>query len=1526
MAKEIKIGNDKQPAPLVESNVPLYNLQTGEILVDEGGVPLVSREDTFLTSEASSKKATSIVYTKEKSFTNIKNIRLSGESFSAQGKLISAKSGTGNFRGKSSYRFTFSSDTSLQTLTVGTTVGLLNTQLTGEVESINFSDSTFRFGIVFIANFSSSLSAGDTLFYEVDTEQIRFVCGEDISLLKEDGELLVNDTVLLPTGTNSENVKVYENRIVSKIIDNDNFEVSSEVTSDVNLFGELIKVKKTEVNPKLKVEEEFPEFSEVSSTILGIPKAEEQLGLFSNVSSYGLDEDDFLFYTNRDQGGDPFEWATRKNKIYGNRYTADYVEETEESAIVLRSFRTPYSYPYGPRGVPGYNSVLYPKFNTFLKLGCLLYDEYKNTNPGYANNFLRYVANHVTLDSTTLVIGDNVNPQETGPFIAGETIFRTDDTQNPENVLGTVYAYKASDNVLHFNEEIGYVLSEYIEQNPDADDPLIPIRGAQSGTTAFIRYDLTYDDKEKFFSNLISPLNPAYSTLEDFYAQVDIWTETYRDINEGNFNRPGSDTPISNAFVDNLPSVRKYIVNYEPSGTTTSGNILSDANTRPGYNTNRRTATYLESRKSFRYQPGRISGYTFGVRTSGDNADNNVLTEWGIGNETDDLLFQVRGSSFNIVRRSVVPFTDALLEENGLLDDEQVLITKDSQNNSIFNGIEDKQVYEIVVSRDNWNGDPINGNGPSGYFWEADKVTMYKIEFGWYGAIGIQFYAYIPVGNGEARWVKLHRFVIENKLGEPCMGDPYYKFKYKLQVDDYAAVRSPKFIYKYGTSCYIDGGDEGTVTVNTITSESKTAPIETLNDQRSNSLFAIQPKNGILNPLGIIVKNKKLTFPKELSVNSEGLLELSIVKCKACPGFGYTYQPNVNSEFTGTERLFENPSTGDGVNRSKVKLQELTKTVASDVSSGTTITLEDVDYLREGDVINYDPNEISNSPIQSNTLITSINGSTITLSKEITGSISTGDTIEIQPVFLQKDFFAKLIATRVWNTYIGEFDDNGLIQISGVDEDRYTTANLDTIDTAATGGTRTKNSVEYRAERTLPSFYKISPDGKTTIQIESPSVFLGRLSQYDKIAASTTQINGRKNSMLFLANFGNDTGIYSGGHVADWRIGVTSLKPESDGSGGIRWINKDNDQVELTDDLKLYSDYYAEGISKDSDGFETGDSNLGRIPPYTIDTRLDSPPGTNSGTCAFLDITVNPALFFSCKQIYGNLLPTGSTYILVDSNGDRVIGSSTYSPDINKWYLRTPAGGRFPFNYEAKGSEIGFNIDDPTGIEKSPDVGSGIKFSSSRIKYSEVINGEEVVYELYELSNNLPGIDDQSEPTDVTIWYVPVSLTSYRQAVTKAFDFNPFPLYFFIEMRDGARLNGSVIKEVGEVTNTYNPSWITSDGMVVSNSNISVGSIGNTSITTGDLIDVPPNFVSENRLSSTLVDTQNQSQVRPYEIIDKTFIGNGTKTISLESIFGFNKEAISPDLLNTTAYFFLATSKEDNSIQVQATLNYIEQQ
>jgi hypothetical protein len=109
--------------------------------------------------------------------------------------------------------------------------------------------------------------------------------------------------------------------------------------------------------------------------------------------------------------------------------------------------------------------------------------------------------------------------------------------------------------------------------------------------------------------------------------------------------------------------------------------------------------------------------------------------------------------------------------------------------------------------------------------WDMDfgKVIMLKIEFSWYGAVGALFLAYVPVGNGEARWVRVHHLRASNQLKIPSLGNATLPITYlvygggavnKLGIEDtsnkgYGATSD--HIVKYGASYYIDGGDRGTV-------------------------------------------------------------------------------------------------------------------------------------------------------------------------------------------------------------------------------------------------------------------------------------------------------------------------------------------------------------------------------------------------------------------------------------------------------------------------------------------------------------------------------------------------------------------------------------------------------------------------------------------------------------------------------------------------------------------------------------------
>ena len=114
-------------------------------------------------------------------------------------------------------------------------------------------------------------------------------------------------------------------------------------------------------------------------------------------------------------------------------------------------------------------------------------------------------------------------------------------------------------------------------------------------------------------------------------------------------------------------------------------------------------------------------------------------------------------------------------------------------------------------------GDPVTLNGQiltdsSVYDVDFSKVTMWKIDFSWYGAVGALFLCYVPVGNGEARWVRVHHMRASNQLDVASLGNATLPITYLTHSGLNNGLPGNKStLVKYGASYYIDGGDKGTV-------------------------------------------------------------------------------------------------------------------------------------------------------------------------------------------------------------------------------------------------------------------------------------------------------------------------------------------------------------------------------------------------------------------------------------------------------------------------------------------------------------------------------------------------------------------------------------------------------------------------------------------------------------------------------------------------------------------------------------------
>jgi hypothetical protein len=564
-----------------------------------------------------------------------------------------------------------------------------------------------------------------------------------------------------------------------------------------NSLPVLINTQSSQGISPINIAEIFPETSQVSSSLLGVPRAETQLSLFSDVSTYGLDSSNWDYYIFSLPIFYPSEWYTRENPIFGRRSRASFNEATDEQALYLKAYPVQYTYPYGPRDTRRYNEILFRNYLNFIAIGKMLYNYFSTVD----NRKYKVFAENNFINDTIKIV-------------------------NAQNEEVTDYSF----------------------------DPNPTRLGTIIGSSSF--YDVTYGDD----------LQSAFDAIERF-------TQSYNQIVGGIFSYPTTDSNV--IFLDNSINAARDRVS-------------------PGYSFRGQYFGVLESKQTFRYQPGRISGFTFGVRSKNDTTTNENFIEWGCANDTDQYMFQIRGADFNIVRRSTIPLPESTLLRMGLSAADQTATPVRSQ--TLDNA---QAMYELVIKRDQFNGDRLDFSGPSKYQVKFEKVTMFKIEFGWYGAIGAKFYAYVPVDHNEARWVLIHTLVIENGIGQPCLQNPDFKFRYTLSIINTANMLEPMYIYKYGSSYYIDGADEGTVYMQSTASEvidfSANTPVLTLHTKKSNN-----------NRDGIAVLNRKKVYPTSISINSSQITKVDIKEIISSPdGFHYFYAPSLQNGISPNTRTVE---------------------------------------------------------------------------------------------------------------------------------------------------------------------------------------------------------------------------------------------------------------------------------------------------------------------------------------------------------------------------------------------------------------------------------------------------------------------------------------------------------------------------------------------------------------------------------------------------------------------------------------------
>ena len=1217
----------------------------------------------------------------------------------------------------------------------------------------------------------------------------------------------------------------------------------------------------TNLNENVKIIEQFAETSQVSTSLLGVPRAETQLSLFADVSTYGYDVNTWDYYTFSGTTYYPQEWYNRRNPTHGQRTPVEFIESTDEQALTLKAFPVQYTYPFGPKWNNNgrYDENSFNRYMNFIAIGRILYDYFyynSETDPIVAESLRQYASNNFLSDNISIV------------------------------------------------DEIGNTFSDYT----------IDITGEITNSSSF--YDVIYGD------------NPQLS-----FDEIERFTITYGKILGGEYIFP----------LENFSTNTIYY-----------GLFAGSELRRPGYTSFASYFGVLESKDVYRYQPGRISGFTFGLRANGDQSKSNIL-EWGCSNSTDQYMFQIRGSEFNIVRRSTIPLgNEVVVNRLGLEEGSEKLVYSEGLDNST-------RLWEVAISRDDFNGDSLDGNGPSGYIADLKKVTMFKIEFGWYGAIGARFYAYIPSENDQARWVVLHTLVIENGIGKPCLQNPEFKFRYYMGLRDTSVISEPIYIYKYGASYYIDGGDEGTVKLYSATSEPKDFSTDT-------PIIGMIPKRDISNTTGEKTRNQILSYPTSMTVRTDEPAKIEFTRIIGSPeGFHYHYSPSLHN-FKGAIKEISLASTTSGHTNGTFSNIPVSGGSGSDARVNITIVgglITSVSLSNAG--INYSKNDllfISNGYIggsgNAKILATSVDesksknvtlmlvdsGASIQINDKlsltienggsgytdgtyydvslsggsgqyasadvtiINGIVSyirirnsgigyeeldvlnfTGSTIGtgngffckiseiITEYFQNSDYNKKVIADGIYNCY--------LLPNTNASEELQTVAKVGRSNIYTETQRKILDEVTL-SNGTITNLYNIPISAKIT-------------GLNDTIIKSTIPIRSNNFNIHFLNPIAIDHTYKE--HFADFCIGVTDkdiqIEETTNELSEIidkKFVYQIND---ITYDYDIYKNLYVkwghESEQLNINGIEIGEWEPTYGYRMEVDPRLPNPSGLDSGRIS---------------KLVGKILYTDFTITEVAPVNVSEFEYKLYF-DIGKAPIIKP-------------EEIG-NV--TLGINNEP---TDIIFISSIIP--EIINVDNISTEKNYLivkgsqaASILPNTEIQTKSVLMSDDFQVVSYNAdgTQRFLNKFFkyeqniNFTSNEIYVVVGMNDDAKINGMIVEEIrANQTITQNPVW---ESNLIYEDTIYVNS-GNSS----NILN-PSNFIEIERLASTRIDTQTLQPLRPGVTFHSLYASpNDSKPINLTKIFGRDRYKITSGLKNNNAIFITASSIA-NSGEIDISINIKEQ-
>lgn len=162
-----------------------------------------------------------------------------------------------------------------------------------------------------------------------------------------------------------------------------------------------------------------------------------------------------------------------------------------------------------------------------------------------------------------------------------------------------------------------------------------------------------------------------------------------------------------------------------------------------------------------------------------------------------------RTSTLNFVIRMQIPVV-GVRRRFGLFDTEDGAYFEDAGNNTYFCAIRSSFTgvpIDTRVERANWNGDRLDGTGPSGITANPDALQMFGIEYEWYGAGSVKF-----TYNIAGKTYTIHTFNAANILNNPWSTTPFLPIR--LELTNVTGAAGSHYMWQGSNSLLSEGAPE----------------------------------------------------------------------------------------------------------------------------------------------------------------------------------------------------------------------------------------------------------------------------------------------------------------------------------------------------------------------------------------------------------------------------------------------------------------------------------------------------------------------------------------------------------------------------------------------------------------------------------------------------------------------------------------------------------------------------------------------